>query len=808
MKPSAAVKAMIQNMIGERDEVTVLREDTYIKAERFDMAKSMPLVGMPQEVYAKFRDDWGHLDLQGLYAFPTWEKDVHDALLENYVALGAIFQAYSRSLGEELPPSGSPEMSLDEFKDFVIDCEINNKDYTVEQMGPAFLKADAAASKGAYGPPPDKSLVLYEFLNVLTRVSFHSLNPFFGELVTPDGGVVDLVPVPMALKQTLDRVLRLARQQEEPSVFRETVLRDEAVGVVIDEARARLQEWWNKSLPEGAISMTLDQWVALAKKLTLVGHTSVERGSDVVGDPMAGELYTVRLSAPQAKAAFADSQRQDGGSDGGLVLDFDELLECVARCGVVKYAGVPQMKPRDCVRAMASEILGDKDEEANVHEHTYIKVERFDFRKPAEFDTSLEPWVAVWERVKVFDIYGFPLWEQAVHDGLLAQFSELQSIFAAYAAGSLEGSATDMDFDEFNDFVIDCDLPTKEYGFDTMQLQYEEANKGSTDKVLEMHEFLAMLIRISFARANPQAGMLLAKKSDNFKAKADSPLPDCLLSMIQQFILPNARRNNAAEFKKTAMVDPKVVEVLDKRREALSTWWEMTSGGKDAIDIRMWEEHLDGLLLFSDIQVEAADGSMHRCRFSVPQAKAAFCASCAEPKAGMAPPELLEIVARCGIEKYKAVSGMSLGQKVEGFIKNLLKEADEEVVVLDAVSGGVGPRGPVAAKGGKAKAAPAARPQPARPQPVVEAPPAVPVVEEPPAAPVEEPVVEEPVVEEPVTAEEPAAEEPAAEEKASAEEPARASAAPRVSTLQLDDLPEYATSESEGEEDEEAGEEE
>jgi len=66
---------------------------------------------------------------------------------------------------------------------------------------------------------------------------------------------------------------------------------------------------------------------------------------------------------PQAKAAFADAQQTDPGAE-GLVLDFGELLEAVARCGVVKYKGVPMMEPAHCVRGMAQNILGDKDEEA------------------------------------------------------------------------------------------------------------------------------------------------------------------------------------------------------------------------------------------------------------------------------------------------------------------------------------------------------------------------------------------------------------------------------------------------------------
>ena len=59
MKPAAKVRAMIQNMVGERDEVTVLREDTYIRAERFDWKnESKPLPGMGGRGAHAFLADW------------------------------------------------------------------------------------------------------------------------------------------------------------------------------------------------------------------------------------------------------------------------------------------------------------------------------------------------------------------------------------------------------------------------------------------------------------------------------------------------------------------------------------------------------------------------------------------------------------------------------------------------------------------------------------------------------------------------------------------------------------------------------
>ena len=39
-----------------------------------------------------------------------------------------------------------------------------------------------------------------------------------------------------------------------------------------------------------------------------------------------------------------------------------------------------------------------------------------------------------------------------------------------------------------------------------MAKQYQAANQGSNDAVLELHEFLVFLIRVSFYRANPRYG--------------------------------------------------------------------------------------------------------------------------------------------------------------------------------------------------------------------------------------------------------------------------------------------------------------
>ena len=64
--------------------------------------------------------------------------------------------------------------------------------------------------------------------------------------------------------------------------------------------------------------------------------------------------------------------------------------------------------------------------------------------------------------------------------------------------------------EEFNDFAIECTgLITKDYGFNVMANQFAKSDGlSSKDKVLDLAEFIALLVRISFYRANPSFGLL------------------------------------------------------------------------------------------------------------------------------------------------------------------------------------------------------------------------------------------------------------------------------------------------------------
>ena len=220
----------------------------------------------------------------------------------------------------------------------------------------------------------------------------------------------------------------------------------------------------------------------------LVGQWECYRESDITGDPACKTLYKWRLSLPQVKMAFMDSQpaeqlgaAQSGGIGAMEVLDFEEFLECLARLGIDKYRAVKEVSPSDAVKGFIQNLLpkdGESDKsfvpEASPDEvvirATYIHAERYEADKETkplktESTKDLEKWLDCWSRMEIMDVHMWPTWEKEVHDILHPLFKELQLIFLAYTRSISEDSAEDameMSMDEFHDFVVDVGLETKE----------------------------------------------------------------------------------------------------------------------------------------------------------------------------------------------------------------------------------------------------------------------------------------------------------------------------------------------------------
>jgi len=459
------------------------------------------------------------------------------------------------------------------------------------------------------------------------------------------------------------------------------------------------------------------------------------QGSDVVGDDRIGTEFKCRLSVPQAKNAFISAQKESGNTSIDVALDFDEMLECIARCGVDKYRAVSQhMDHAAAVAGFIANVLGDANEEQVITKHTYVYAERFDAATAADSEGTDADWLGCWNDMQLGSLYRFPLWEREVHDCLKSSFAHIKSIFRAYAAGSKNDDASTMDLDEFHDFVIEADLLTKEYGFDTISGQFTKAIDGGDDSVMELHEFLTMIVRISFFRANPQYGMTVNRadrSNDNSGAtrafmegqhgtakkevKKMVEIPIALEDVLHNYIFPHCRRDDGPPFAET-LHQPDVHAEIQAKRRQLDAWFEMVSEGRQGLELKQWLDALEAKLLFSDLHVLE-----HRCRFTEPQGRCAFYSSAALPEFGLQPEELVECVARCAVDKYKGVKPMSKAQAIDGFLQNLFGMANEEEVIYQATGHGDPPES-------KLKRKPANPPKPkharpaatAAPQPMAE----------------------------------------------------------------------------------------
>ena len=185
------------------------------------------------------------------------------------------------------------------------------------------------------GPAANSELVLYEFLNVITRVSFWRLNPEYGELTMEHQDTI--LPVPQCLEQTLKRV---HPAQGAPRRRGRVPRQDDAAARGAEGAlRARRRGCRRGSRPSR--STRTRRWASRSgstlQALNVIGTFTCTQGSDIVGDDRVGTEFKCRLSVPQAKAAFVNAQKETGGAVEDVSLDFDELLECIARCGVDKY---------------------------------------------------------------------------------------------------------------------------------------------------------------------------------------------------------------------------------------------------------------------------------------------------------------------------------------------------------------------------------------------------------------------------------------------------------------------------------------
>ena len=836
MSDAVKITSFAKNLLGEENTEECLNTATIIKARRFDWKRySQPLSGQSVKQHKKWIEVWQRLELSDMYYFPLWEKGVHDLLQKHFDEVSLIFLAYCRSILGSDTAEDAMEMDMAEFQDFVDECRLETKQINFAQMTIMFTKANAtnsaqvrdakAESRRSAGTKQDHmqvgagksqgttadgrttavvgkvkgnedggaakkdaELVLYEFFGLLVRIAFQRANPTHGNF----GDQKPVKHLPGCLKSMIEDEIIPRARKDTSTVFRETVMTELSVLKVLDDYRPKLKRWYDMTCADdskqtgaanpGEISdkLQLEQWMMICGPeesggKNLVGMWECNRESDITGDPACKTQYKWRLSLPQVRMAFIDSQPQEqlgaSGSSGigaNEVLDFEEFLECMARCGIDKYRAVKEVSPADAVKGFIQNLLpkDGADEKSFIPEAspdevviraTYIHAERYkaaEETKPLKGESTqdLEKWLACWERMEIMDVHLWPLWEKEVHDIIHPLFKELQMIFLAYTRSISEDSAEDameMSMDEFHDFVVDVGLETKAYRFETMTIQFTKANATNTAQVraqrqeskrdaqsrgndapdwqktgpgkvkgtsdgkeakkdaeLVLYEFLNMLVRIAFWRANPKFGNWVDKDGDGKMDKQEVvPVPYALSNMLNEIILPRAKRENSAAFRNKEMQDPKLLAVLETYKLKLKEWYDKKVADdsdpkqgmavvSDKMGFDEWLRVLDRQDIIGEWEVEqlseitgdeSTKGNI-KIRLSIPTCKSAFMDSQNADQLGVGQAdanseqavldfdEWCECLCRIANSKYSAVKQLGIDGKLRCFLQNFFGE--------------------------------------------------------------------------------------------------------------------------------------
>ena len=378
------------------------------------------------------------------------------------------------------------------------------------------------------------------------------------------------------------------------------------------------------------------------------------------------------------------------------------------------------MSPEQRVAGVLANFLQEKDEHAVISECLYPPLERFD----AAGSGADPAFLAVWEKMDLGHVFGFPTWEKEAFALFSASFEELQSIFNQYAKSGTAGSASanaalTMQQTELQNLALDCGLSSETFSMTRVINIFKRADQvddtfveskadkrvllGETakggDHGLELHEFFECLCMLAFQRANPKFGEV----GHNDASAVANPMPGCLETMIKKNLLTNAKRDKLALVKASLVTDKEVTLLmpglkarLKKAFDALSATGVRTLFGKAVISMDMFNQDLVDRGVTKDIMVKPTPAVVGvplpevHSNLSWLDCKGAF-VTCQSGEGGQEGAETIDFdefvvcLALCGHVKYEEVKEMSLAQRFAGIVDNYLQEKDEHAVITEAV---------------------------------------------------------------------------------------------------------------------------
>ena len=210
---------------------------------------------------------------------------------------------------------------------------------------------------------------LLAFLSLVVQLAFYKTNPRYGlkdakgNLVAPAAS--DATAIVKSLKEFVSSVLPNLNKGK-AGEFRKILKSDPTASEIVASYTDRLRDW-HANLEDAAAAPgagVIPEFLGAMARKNCVGQATF----NVTGASGAEAKVTCALTAAQTRTAFLDAQSAPSLVVDGPSAKLEVVVEALARCGDIKYAGVSEMSFAMRVRGMLQLVLSEATDQEVVEE--------------------------------------------------------------------------------------------------------------------------------------------------------------------------------------------------------------------------------------------------------------------------------------------------------------------------------------------------------------------------------------------------------------------------------------------------------
>ncbi|KAL1507904.1 hypothetical protein AB1Y20_007510 [Prymnesium parvum] len=755
------LRSLLLNMLGKE-----FPHDTIAKAIRTEGPKRIDATAMVKQLHVlgtgaegEFMQElwlaaWQRLRLNVLPGFPLWEQEVFRCFATDFCeVIYPVYLFYCRCKSDSCATVvRGRSLGIEEWLQFCSDCRLVTRNFDL----PALRKLHGQCVPNT----PDDGLLearllLPDFMTALTMLSFKRNNASWLKALPPD--TLPPRPLPGCLIEVLQSNVVPHARRDPTSNLLKSLKQAPKVMELLEEHNGSLQElhkslWVSSSSSPRVKAVEMQKVLSMLKAKRIFAVQHVQQKSAVTGDPDCMVVHKSTLDNATAARCFVAASRatffrtDEAVATRGLLV-FDEFLDFLMLLANAKYGDIAGMEPATQLKALIQNLIGVADTKAAIEEATFKSLSTtFNPRSGCKTDGTesteeYEHWLACWDKVRLNQVIGFPLWLGDVHDILHSSLEQLRLIFGYYsklpsttampstampsitATPSMtpmpEPPLLTLDMQKLMVLARDTSLLRK--SFDDTKLSAIAKNyftsiaeHGLNQGQMLFPDFLSLLVHVAFVRFNPRVTMN-ATKFPHIGEGAVIDAPVALCRLLDEVIFPDAKQDDRFLFRQRISAAPgELGDVIARRRNDLEDMFKKCCS-MNSVPLHAALSFMTSREVLKDVAVQQRSAitadearlTVHHSTLNVSHVRRAFTDSLPEEalrlceldmlsetstKLQLGQESFLEFVARCAMAKYGSVKGMGLPQMLDGFLDNLLKKRDEVEVIHAATDIPMPPR--------------------------------------------------------------------------------------------------------------------